>query len=263
MKEPVLAVVPARLGSSRLPRKPLVHLLGRPLLQWVWERLERVAGVFDRLVVATDAPEVASLCEELGALCVLTDPAHPSGTDRVFEVADRPEFRHFPLILNIQGDEPLVEQEQLAAAVDLVRSGAWELGTCAAPVATHEALVDPTVVKVARGRDGRALYFSRAPIPHRRDGMPEPDELLRPPFLRHLGLYAYRREALARWVSLPPSPLEEIERLEQLRALEAGLPMGVAVVAEGAPGVDTPADVVRMEEVLSRLGNASTHTDLS
>jgi 3-deoxy-manno-octulosonate cytidylyltransferase (CMP-KDO synthetase) len=263
MREPVLAVVPARLGSSRLPRKPLVDLLGRPLLQWVWERLEPMEGVFDRVVVATDSPEILALCDKLGAHCVLTDPTHPSGTDRVFEVADRPEFRHFPLLLNIQGDEPLMEREHLTSAVELVASGGWDLGTCATPVGTHEALADPTVVKVARGADGRALYFSRAPIPHRRDGIPGPEELLGPPYLRHLGLYAYRREALARWVSLPPSPLEEIERLEQLRALEAGLSMGVAVVKEGAPGVDTAADVVRMEEVLSRLGNASTHTDLS
>jgi 3-deoxy-manno-octulosonate cytidylyltransferase (CMP-KDO synthetase) len=262
VKEPVLAVIPARLESSRLPRKPLQPILGRPLLQWVWERI-RGMKAFDEVVVATDAAEVRQLCQAIGAPCVLTNPAHPSGTDRVAEVATRDEFRSFPIILNIQGDEPLVEEDHLARVVALIREDAWDLATCASPLRSREALHDPSTVKVVRTKEGRALYFSRAPVPHRRDGSPTPEQLDRPPYLRHLGIYAYRREALAAWVALPPSPLEELERLEQLRALEAGLAMGVAVVESAAPGVDTAADVTRMEEAFAHPGNAITSTDES
>jgi 3-deoxy-manno-octulosonate cytidylyltransferase (CMP-KDO synthetase) len=144
-----------------------------------------------------------------------------------------------------------VKERHVARAVELVLAGGWEVGTCAAPIGDPEARRDPSVVKVALGRGGRALYFSRAAIPYMRDGAPDPRALSKPPFLRHVGIYAYRREALARWVSLPPSPLEEVERLEQLRALEDGIGIGVAVVDEAAPGVDTVADVVRMEHLLA------------
>lgn len=259
MSEPVLAVIPARLGSSRLARKPLHPILGRPLLEWVWERVGPMK-LFDRVVVATESDEVAALCKRLGAPCVLTDPDHFSGTDRVAEVAQREEYREFDVIANVQGDEPLVREGHLARAVALVRDDGWEVGTCATPLGSIEARRDPSVVKVARGRAGRALYFSRAGIPYKREGKPTEAELTQPPFLRHLGIYVYRRQALARWVALAPSPLEELERLEQLRALEDGISMGVAVVENAGPGVDTAADVIRMEEVLSRQADASTLT---
>lgn len=220
-------------------------------------------AIFDAIVIATDSQEVIQLCESLGAPGVLTDPAHPSGTDRVAEVMDRPEFQDFPIILNIQGDEPLVEEEHLASAVRLIRDEEWELATCATPLRTQAALHDPSTVKVVRTQEGGALYFSRAPVPHRRDGSPTSEELGRPPYLRHLGIYAYRREALAAWVRLPPSPLEELERLEQLRPLEAGLSMGVAVVDSAEPGVDTEADVTRMEEAFAHASELITSTDES
>jgi 3-deoxy-manno-octulosonate cytidylyltransferase (CMP-KDO synthetase) len=249
VSDSVLAVIPARLASERLPEKPLQPIAGRPLIEWVWRRVRSMA-LFGEVVVATDHPKVESLCRAFGAAVRMTDPAHPSGTDRVAEVADLTEFRHHPFVVNIQGDEPLVEEAAPAAAVQLLRDG-WELATCASPLGSLDAFHDPSVVKVARGTDGRALYFSRAPIPHLRGRTPDPHQLADIPFLRHHGLYACRREALLQWVSLPPSPLEEIERLEQLRALEAGIPFGVAVVADGAGGVDTAEDLARMEELLT------------
>lgn len=256
MTAPVLAVIPARLGSSRLPRKPLHPVLGRPLLAWVWERVGPME-CFQEVVVATDSPEVVELCDSLGARAVLTDPDHPSGTDRVAEVARLEEYRAFPVVVNVQGDEPLVKESHLIDSVALVTSGPWDVGTCATPLRSHEARHDPSVVKVARAADGRALYFSRAGIPYRREGKPSTEDLTGNLFLRHVGIYAYRREALLEWVSLPPSPLEELERLEQIRALEAGMTVGVAVVPDAGPGVDTAADVIRMEELLS-TGNPST-----
>lgn len=207
--------------------------------------------VFDRLLVAADAPAVRGLCESIGAPVVMTDPGLPSGTDRVWEVARQREFREFPVIVNVQGDEPLVEESHLEAAVRLVRERGWGVGTCAAPLRTAAAREDPSVVKVARAAGGRALYFSRSPIPGTRDRAPEAEELARPPFLRHLGVYAYGRDALARWVGLEPSPLERLERLEQLRALEDGISIGVAVVERAGPGVDTPGDVLQVEGILS------------
>ncbi len=209
---------------------------------------------FDRLVVAADAPEVQQLCESLGAPVVMTDPEHSSGTDRVAQVVERPEFRDFSLIANVQGDEPLIEEAHLGQAVKLVRDGGWDVGTCATPIATSEARHDPAVVKVARTASGGALYFSRAEIPFKRDENPSEEELESAPFLRHVGIYVYRREALARWVALTPSPLEKLERLEQLRALEGGMRIGVALVDEAGPGVDTAADILRMEEILSGTG---------
>lgn len=247
-----LGVVPARLASTRLREKPLHPVLGRPLIEWVWRRVSTVAAL-DAAVIATDSERVAEVCRALGAPVVLTAPDHPSGTDRVAEVAERPEYRAFDCVVNIQGDEPLLKGEDVARAVTLVRDG-WDVGTCAAPVESLDAFERPSVVKVARAADGTALYFSRAPIPCRREGTPSEAELGGSLFLRHVGLYTYTRDALARWVALEPSPLERIEHLEQLRALEAGIRVGVALVEHASPGVDTPEDVVRIERQLSAAG---------
>lgn len=254
----ILGVVPARLSSTRLPHKPLHPLLGRPLLEWVWRRVSTI-GHLDAVVVATDDVRVMELCHRMGAPALLTDPAHASGTDRVAEVAAHPEWSGYPVIVNLQGDEPLMEPDHVAAAVAQVTEGGWDVGTCATPLREIGALGNPSVVKVARAASGRALYFSRAPIPFLRDGEPDPGALGDAPFLRHLGLYVYEREALFRWVSLPPSPLELIEKLEQLRALEAGMGIGVAVVDAAAPGVDTPDDVAHMEDLLKTFETTFTH----
>ena len=250
MSGQVLGIVPARLASTRLPNKPLYPILGRPLIEWVWRRVETMR-VLDHAVVATDSEEVADVCRRLGAPVEMTSPDHPSGTDRVAEVADRPQYRDFEFVANVQGDEPLLKEAHVRAAVELVRDEGWQVGTCATPLMHDEARSDASVVKVARAVNGRALYFSRAAIPYKRDGKPLAEELEREPFLRHIGIYAYSRDALRDWVALAPSPLERLEMLEQLRPLESGLRIGVAIVGAADPGVDTPADVLRMEERLS------------
>ncbi len=253
MSGQVLGIVPARLASTRLPNKPLYPLLGRPLIEWVWRRVESMS-VLDHAVVATDSEEVADVCRALGAPVEMTSGDHPSGTDRVAEVADRPEYRGYKYIANVQGDEPLLKEAHLRAAIDLVREKGWDVGTCATPLMADEARRDSSVVKVARAASGRALYFSRAPIPYKRDEKPVGEELEREPFLRHIGIYAYTRAALRDWVALAPSQLERLELLEQLRPLEAGLRIGVVIVGSADPGVDTAADVLRMEEKLSQQG---------
>jgi 3-deoxy-manno-octulosonate cytidylyltransferase (CMP-KDO synthetase) len=210
-------------------------------------------AVLDEAVVATDAEEVAEVCRAMGAPVELTSPDHPSGTDRVAEVARKEKYQGFDVIANIQGDEPLLKEAHLSAAIDLVRKKGWEIGTCATPLLDWETRKDPSVVKVVRALSGRALYFSRAPIPHKRDEKPTVEELGREPFLRHIGIYAYTPEALENWVAMAPTPLELLERLEQLRPLGSGARMGVAVVGAADPGVDTPADAARMEERLEEL----------
>jgi 3-deoxy-manno-octulosonate cytidylyltransferase (CMP-KDO synthetase) len=211
-------------------------------------------NVLDHAVVATDSEEVAEVCRALGAPVEMTSTEHPSGTDRVAEVARRVEYASFDFVANVQGDEPLLKEAHLRSAIDLVRDGGWDVGTCATPIMVTDARKDPSVVKVVRAATGRALYFSRAAVPYKRDDKPTPEELEREPFLRHIGIYAYTRAALEDWVAMAPSQLERLEMLEQLRPLEAGLRIGVAVVGAADPGVDTPADAIRMEEKLSQLG---------
>ena len=247
--EGVLGVIPARLGSERLPRKPLHVLAGRPLIEWVWRRV-RSLDVVDRLVIATDSEAVVSAGTAFGAEVVLTREDHESGTDRISEVAVREGFTSYDVILNVQGDEPFVSRAQVVGAVERVRAG-WDIGTVAAPVGSEAEWRDPSVVKVVRNDDGGALYFSRAPIPHLRGGIPSARDLASEGYLRHIGVYAYARKALARWVALPPGQLERTERLEQLRPLAAGLRIGVTVVEEAEGGVDTLEDARRAE---ARLG---------
>lgn len=255
MSAPVLGIIPARIGSSRLPRKPLYPIAGRPLVEWVWRAVVRME-LCERVVVATDSPEVAAVARAFGATAELTAEHHPSGTDRVAEVVERPGYAEFPVVLNVQGDEPFVRREQVAAALGCVAGGGWEIGTAAAPLATAGEWRDPSVVKVVRGDDGGALLFSRAPVPFPRDAEPGPEEWASGLFLRHLGIYAYRREALLRWVALPEGALERVERLEQLRPLAAGMRIGVGITTAAEGGVDTPRDAERAE---LRLEQHSPH----
>ena len=241
-RKKTLVVIPARLGASRLPRKPLRLLGGAPLIVRVLERV-RDLGLADRVLVAADSPEVKNVIDAAGGECVLTDPSHRSGTDRVAEVARAHELRGYEVIVNVQGDEPFVEEAAIAGAAGLVASGQFPLGTAAAP-ASADVLSSPDVVKVVCADDGRALYFSRAPVPWLREPT---DAGVHASLIRqHVGIYAYTREALEQWVGLPPHPLEVVERLEQLRPLAAGVPMGVANV-ERLPlgGVDTEEDLAR------------------
>jgi 3-deoxy-manno-octulosonate cytidylyltransferase (CMP-KDO synthetase) len=243
--ERILGVIPARLGSERLPRKPLHPLAGRPLLEWVWRRVS-CFSLFNEVVIATDAAEIAAAAESWGGRAVLTSPDHESGTSRLGEVVGRPEYGGYDVVVNVQGDEPFVEESHAAAAAQQVLDG-FDIGTVAAPVETLEAWRDAGVVKVVRRADGGALYFSRSPIPHMRDGEPSAAALQCEPFLRHIGIYAYRPAVLRRWLELPDTALESLERLEQLRALAAGLSIGVGVVTRAAGGVDTLADAERAE----------------
>jgi 3-deoxy-manno-octulosonate cytidylyltransferase (CMP-KDO synthetase) len=202
--------------------------------------------VADRVVVATDSEEVAHAAREHGADVVMTGPSHPSGTDRVAEVAGRPEFRDFGVIINIQGDEPFVSALAVAGAAKLVNTSRFQLGT-AAVLAPRDALSDPHVVKVVADDLGRAMYFSRAPIPFLQNDRDA--ETQRAHAWQHIGVYAYTADALRRWVALPVNPLEQIERLEQLRPLAAGMAMGVALVDEPVrPGIDTEQDLERANE---------------
>jgi 3-deoxy-manno-octulosonate cytidylyltransferase (CMP-KDO synthetase) len=241
-----LAVIPARLGATRLPRKPLRLLAGRPLVVRVWERVAAM-DVADRCVIATDSEEVAAAARDNGAEAVLTSLDHPSGTDRVAEVAKRREFARFDVILNVQGDEPFISADAVRGALAMVR-GDFTVGT-AAVHASAAVLNEPSVVKVVVADDGRALYFSRAPIPFLRESKHIEDVALqRARVWQHIGVYAYTREALTRWVKLPPHPLERIERLEQLRPLAAGWGIGVALVEGAGPqrrGIDTEGDLAR------------------
>jgi 3-deoxy-manno-octulosonate cytidylyltransferase (CMP-KDO synthetase) len=237
----VLGVIPARLGSTRLPNKPLQLLAGEPLITRVIQRVMG-HGVMQELVVATDSHMIAEVVERAGVRAVLTHDGHLSGTDRVAEAVARPEFRDYEVVANVQGDEPFLPREALAGAIDRVAQGD-DIGTASSPLAVEDA-ADPDRVKVVTDARGRALYFSRAVIPHRRSEA-DPAEGL---YWQHLGLYVYTRRALEGLVGTPPPPAERAERLEQLRALHCGLTIGVARLAEPAPpGVDTPEDLRRAE----------------
>lgn len=238
---PVLAVIPARLGATRLPRKPLRLLGGEPLVVRVHQRVAALK-VADRVVVATDHDDIRQVCEAHAIPVVMTAEHHPSGTDRVAEVATRAEFADMDVVLNVQGDEPFVSREALAGAVGIVLEGHAPIGTAAVPVGL-DALQRPDVVKVVCTDAGRALYFSRAPIPWLRDSA---DTALLTPLVRqHVGVYAYTRDALQQWVAWAPHPLELVERLEQLRPLAHGIAIGVASVPAAEGGIDTEDDLRR------------------
>jgi len=241
---PVLGVVPARLGSSRLPRKPLLSLAGEPLILWVVRRVVET-GVCDRLVVATDAREIVAVVERAGFEAVLTSADHESGTERVAEVVGSKSFSSYDVVLNVQGDEPLVAPAALRGAVARVQHGD-PIGTAAGDL--DRALAgDPNRVKVVTDARGRAVYFSRAPIPFDRDGARDVI------YHQHVGVYAYTREALDRWIRLAPVPEERWERLEQLRPLLHGIPIGVTLFpGPAAPGVDTADDLRYAEAQLRR-----------
>jgi 3-deoxy-manno-octulosonate cytidylyltransferase (CMP-KDO synthetase) len=240
-------VIPARYASSRLPAKPLLRETGKYLIQHVYERacLSRA----DTVVVATDDARIALAVESFGGKVQMTRADHPSGTDRVAEVAARLDA---DVILNLQGDEPLIEPATLDLLADLLRQDARaDMATLAVPIASLEQWRDPNCVKVVRDRNGRALYFSRSPIPHVRDRHPE-FHAASTLFLQHLGLYAYRRDFLQELARLPVAALEECEKLEQLRVLALGKAIQVGIVSHAGRGVDTPEDYARFVELHQR-----------
>lgn len=249
---PFRIVIPARLGSTRLPRKVLRTLSGKPLVQWTWEAARAVVGPMtmpdaapDAVIIATDDAEVRAACAAFGADVRMTDPAHQSGTDRVNEIATAAGWPDDTIVVNLQGDEPLMPAAMVLEAAQLLASDATaDIATLCHPLHELQDWLNPNVVKVVMSANGHALYFSRAPIPWKREGTSPTSPLPAGLAFRHIGLYAYRVGALRRFSGLPVSSLEQCEALEQLRALEAGLRIRVGISAVPPPrGVDTEADL--------------------
>jgi 3-deoxy-manno-octulosonate cytidylyltransferase (CMP-KDO synthetase) len=239
----IVGVIPARFASTRLPGKPLLSDTGRPLVRHVVEAARRAQSL-GRILVATDDRRIADAVEAFGGEAVMTRADHATGTDRVAEVAARLEGAR--IIVNLQGDEPEVSGEALDRVVAMLEADPEApMATLATPIRDEATYRDPACVKVVCSARGRALYFSRSPIPCHRDGLPEPSTSPRPIGHLHLGLYAYRRDFLLSIAGLPPSPLEAAEKLEQLRVLDAGYPIAVGIVDEPSIGIDTPEDYRR------------------
>jgi 3-deoxy-manno-octulosonate cytidylyltransferase (CMP-KDO synthetase) len=234
----VVAVIPARLASTRLPRKMLREVGGQPLIGGVYEAVRSSPQLAD-VIVATDSDEIIAVCRKNGWKARLTSSAHRSGTERVHEIAQSVAA---DIYLNVQGDEPLTRSEHIAALIEVMQDPAVQVGTLMTPAATAD-IENPNAVKVVTDSAGRALYFSRATIPYNRDGG-------KPEYFKHLGFYAYRKPALDRFVALPESSLERSERLEQLRFLENGIPIYVAQTPHDTVGVDTEEDLHRVEDIL-------------
>jgi 3-deoxy-manno-octulosonate cytidylyltransferase (CMP-KDO synthetase) len=237
----IAAVIPARLQSMRMARKVLRPIAGRPMVEWVW-RAASASGLMDPVVVATDAEEVADICLARSIPVVMTSPACPSGSDRVREVSRQIDA---DIYVNIQGDEPTLTADFFPPLLDLFDRPEVEVSTLSVRCPPEE-FSNPNAVKVVTALDGRALYFSRATIPFDRDQVGFSG------YRKHLGIYAYRRAALERFAALPPSPLEKLERLEQLRLLENGIDLYVADAPRDTIGVDTEEDLVRAEALLEK-----------
>jgi len=252
MNPTVIAIIPARYASTRLPGKPLVDIAGKPMIVRVAERARQVLSI-SRVIVATDDQRVFDAVVAHNHEVMMTSPDHRTGTDRLAEVAAKLDAE---IIVNVQGDEPLIEPATIEAAIaPLLADPSIVMSTTAEPIESAEDLTNPNVVKVVTDRDGFALYFSRNPIPFPRGAVQahgsieaaiaaEPDLLK--PYSKHTGMYVYRREFLLSYAKLPPTPLEQSELLEQLRALEHGHRIKVVCVAHRSIGVDTPEDLERV-----------------
>lgn len=235
-----IAVIPARLASTRLPRKMLREIAGKPLIGVVYEAV-RSSSLLADVIVATDSEEVMAVCREHGWNVQLTSASHRSGTERVHEISTQVSA---DIYINVQGDEPMVRAEQLATLIRVMENPAAQVGTLMTPAADVD-IPNPNAVKVVADLSGGALYFSRASIPFDRDAS-------RPRYFKHLGLYAYRKSALDRFVTLPESSLEKAERLEQLRFLENGIPIYIAETPHDSIGVDTEEDLERVIKLLGQ-----------
>ena len=244
----VLIVIPARYGSSRLPGKMLKTIAGKPVIQHVYEACKKanVGEVF----IATESQIVVDAVSKFGATAVLTSEHCQSGTDRIFEVAkNRPE----PFIINVQGDEPFILPSTVAAIATLLRNDpSCDIATAVAPTLDPEKIDNPNCVKAVVAKDGKALYFSRSRVPFKRETTPENENI---PYWQHSGIYGYRRASLERFVTLPPSPLEQLEKLEQLRALEDGMTIKCVQIKSAGPAIDT-ADDLRAAEFYFKQLNA-------
>lgn len=246
----IAGVIPARWGSTRFPGKILAPLAGKPMIQWVVEAVNR-AERLDAVIVATDDRRISEAVEALaipGVQVAMTREDHPSGTDRIAEAVQEMDF---DALINIQGDEPLIDPGLIDKLADEIGSGLWDMVTAATPIEEESQINDPAVVKVVFNRAGKALYFSRAAIPYIRD-----EDSLTPfgqTYWRHIGIYGYRRDYLLKLVAEPPCRLEMMEKLEQLRALDLGCNMKVVQTREFGIGVDTPADIAKAQELIRNL----------
>lgn len=240
-----LVVIPARLGSTRLPRKPLADIDGKPMVVRVAEQAKK--SMAQSVVVATDSTEIQAACDQHRIECLLTNPDHPTGTDRLAEVAQLLKLPNNALVVNVQGDEPLIPPELInEVANTLADHHECAISTVAVPIQDDTEIQNPNVVKVVLNRSGEALYFSRAGIPFVRDA----ENSKNISYLRHLGIYAYRADFLQAYTRLEPAPLEQAEALEQLRALWNGYRIAVHVTQETPPaGVDTPEDLERVRSL--------------
>ena len=238
-----LIIIPARWDSTRFPGKPLHAIAGKPLLRHVWERCQHARKI-DRIIIATDDIRIAQTAFDWGAEVSLTSAHHQSGTDRIAEVARR--TKNFSIVLNVQGDEPLIDPGLLDRIVVTLENKRLKIVTAAHPFQKSADALSPHQVKVVTDVEGNALYFSRAPIPFRQKRKMDRK------ILRHQGVYGFRRETLLQFVKWKPTPLERAESLEQLRALENGVKIHVLITKYGSPGVDTPADALALERMLAR-----------
>lgn len=235
------AIIPARFGSMRFPGKVLAQLQGKPIIQWVWERACQSKA--DTVLIAVDDPKVKEAVEAFGGKAIMTRPDHPSGSDRIWEAA---EHLDADLIINVQGDEPMIPPSVINDLIDAMTGCDAEMGTVVVPVKRADVANNPNLPKVTLTADGYAIYFSRSMIPYLREGGEETE------VYRHWGIYAYRRAALQKFVSLPPGKLEQCEKLEQLRALENGMRIKVIQTNFETIGIDTPEDLRKAEEFLAQ-----------
>ncbi|HWW30448.1 MAG TPA: 3-deoxy-manno-octulosonate cytidylyltransferase [Steroidobacteraceae bacterium] len=243
-------IIPARFAASRLPGKPLLMIGDRPLIQWVWQRA-RASGAAS-VLVATDDERIRSVALTFGADCLMTSQHHASGTDRIAEVARLRGFGPDDIVVNLQGDEPMMPAEVIAGVAQALQDAPRaDIATAVAPIQSLREFLDPNCVKALRASDGRALYFSRAPVPWPRDSVAADRPTRFAGAWRHIGIYAYRVRSLLQFAAWPPTPLEVTEKLEQLRALEYGMHIHLVALPTVPPaGVDTPEDLERVRAML-------------
>ena len=246
-------IIPARFGSTRLPGKPLLLIGARPLIQWVWQ--SAVDSGAASVLVATDDERIRAAALKFGADCVMTSPNHVSGTDRIAETVQAKGFAPDDIVVNLQGDEPMMPAAVVAGVAQALReTEGSDIATAVAPVQSLREFLDPNCVKALRALDGRALYFSRAPVPWPRDSIAAERPVSFHGAWRHIGIYAYRVRSLLQLAAWPPTPLEMTEKLEQLRALEHGMHIHLVTLAQSPPaGIDTPADLERARSQLQKL----------
>jgi len=246
----VIAIIPARYQSNRFPGKPLAAIMGKPMIQHVYERASSVS-LLSRVAVATDDQRIADCVAAFGGEVVMTRPDHASGTDRLAEAATLLDIPAQDVVVNIQGDQPLFPAAVIEeVATPLLQEQTLPMATLIYKIIRPEEITDPNHVKTVFDRRGRALYFSRSPIPYQRN----PEEPIPPTYYKHLGFYAYRKDFLLTFVRLPEGEWERFEKLEQLRALEYGYEIKVVLTEHDSIEVDTPVDLTRVEEMMKRQG---------